>query len=272
MRLFAIRDESMPEDAVIAYLIYHEIQNCFYIELPDNADPWIVPPHFSAFAERGEYSIGDYFSRMWVRGRIVPRDRQNITQLLMDNGLSEYDEFSLLMLAKGRCAQDDFYLEEISSDAVPDFLIKRWKNKVTEIIPLDVPKLMVFFQNDVTKIIDMQLIGVDYCTPFFSSQERFNTIEVLPGGYGVYWNTRACIIYSELIKHGQDVPLSYRDITRYVKNRLVNTNQTCDILECSRQNIDDLMKRGKLHPVRTDERYKLFTRAEVAERRVNKEA
>ena len=49
MRLFAIRDESMQEKSVIAYLIYHEIQKCFYIELPDNADPWIVPPHFSAY-------------------------------------------------------------------------------------------------------------------------------------------------------------------------------------------------------------------------------
>ena len=67
-----------------------------------------------------------------------------------------------------------------------------------------------------------------------------------------------------------DIPFSYHEISRYVQNRLVNTNQTCDILECSRQNIDDLMKRGKLHPVRTDERYKLFTKAEVVERGVKR--
>ena len=35
----------------------------------------------------------------------------------------------------------------------------------------------------------------------------------------------------------------------------------------SRQNIDDLMKRDKLHPIRKDTKYKLFLRNEVLQRR-----
>ena len=42
-----------------------------------------------------------------MQQRIVPTDRQNLGEILRDNGLKEYDEFELLMLATGRCAQDD---------------------------------------------------------------------------------------------------------------------------------------------------------------------
>jgi hypothetical protein len=38
-------------------------------------------------------------------------------------------------------------------------------------------------------------------------------------------------------------------------------------LNCSRQNIDDLMRRDKLHPIRTDAKYKLFSKAEVMQRK-----
>ena len=41
----------------------------------------------------------------------------------------------------------------------------------------------------------------------------------------------------------------------------------CAILDCSRQNIDDLMRRDKLHLIRTDAKYKLFSKAEVMQRR-----
>ncbi|MBR2823489.1 MAG: hypothetical protein IKE24_07385 [Clostridia bacterium] len=45
---------------------------------------------------------------MWVQQLIVPQDRQNIGQVLKENGLGVYDEFQLLMLTMGRCAQEDF--------------------------------------------------------------------------------------------------------------------------------------------------------------------
>ena len=38
-------------------------------------------------------------------------------------------------------------------------------------------------------------------------------------------------------------------------------------LECSKQNIDDLVKRGKLHSVKEGQRYRLFMKSEVEERR-----
>ena len=43
MRVFAIRDELDVEQKDLAYLLYYEIAKCFYIELPEEADPVLTP-------------------------------------------------------------------------------------------------------------------------------------------------------------------------------------------------------------------------------------
>lgn len=185
MRIFAIKDETMPQDTILGYLIYHETSKAFFIELPDGADSWDMPLLLSSFADRGEYSIDSNWSRRFVQQRIIPQDRQNIGQILRDNGLKEYDEFSLLMLTMGRCEQDDCYLEEIPSDPLPELLARRWKTKVEEVVPLECPRLLVFFANGTAKVIDSQELSSPTIAPYLASQERFNTVEVQPDGFGV---------------------------------------------------------------------------------------
>ena len=41
MRVFAIKDEELT--GILAYLLYYEQAKSFYIELPDDADPWETP-------------------------------------------------------------------------------------------------------------------------------------------------------------------------------------------------------------------------------------
>lgn len=267
MRIFAIKDDTMPQDVVLGYLIYYEAPRAFYIELPDNADPWDTPPILSSFAERGQFSLNSFWSKLWIKQRIVPQDRQNISQILRDNNLNEYDEFSMLMLAMGRCEQDDCYLEELSSDALPEFIVHRWKTKVDDVVPLDIPKLLIFFQNGTAKVVDIAEIATPECEPYLANQDRFNTVEVQPGGHGVYWNDQAMLQHRELFSHGLSVPLSVSDFHSYVKHRVLSASEACSILDCSRQNINDLMRRNKLHPIRTDARYKLFSKAEVMQRK-----
>ena len=107
MKIFAIRDESSQEQKDLAYLLYYEQEKRFYIELPENADAWETPLLLDSFVKRGETTVNSYWSKIWVQQRIVPPDRQNIGEILRDNHLKEYDEYALLMLAMGRCAQDE---------------------------------------------------------------------------------------------------------------------------------------------------------------------
>lgn len=267
MKIYAIRDEVRPKDALTGYLVYYENAKAFYVELEDGLDPWDAPPVFSELAARGEYSIGRYRSLRWVRSRIVPRDRQNIGQILRENRLAGYDEHALLMLSMGRCEQDDLYLEEVPCDPLPGLLERRWKTKVEDAVPLTAPNLLVFFRNGLAKIIRAEDIDDGACGPFLAVQERFDRLEVEPDGYGVGWGERACLPHGRLFSAGVTVPLAPQDLERYLQTRVVSAAEACGILGCSRQNIDDLVKRGKLHPIRTDARYKLFSKAEVMQRK-----
>ena len=69
MRIFAIKDDTLSRKSVLGYLIYYENAKVFYIELPDDADPWETPLLLSSFVKRGERSVSSYWSRLWVQQR-----------------------------------------------------------------------------------------------------------------------------------------------------------------------------------------------------------
>ena len=190
MRIFAIKDDTLSRDLVLGYLIYYENAKAFYIELPDDADPWETPLLLSSFVKRGERSVSSYWSRLWVQQRIIPQDRQNIGQVLKENGLTEYDEFQMLMLTMGRCAQDECYLEEINTAGLPPLLLERWKTKVEDVVPLKNFRLLVFFRNGEVRICDAAKYAADHveCQPYVAQEKRFHTVEVQPDGYGVMWS------------------------------------------------------------------------------------
>jgi predicted DNA-binding transcriptional regulator AlpA len=86
------------------------------------------------------------------------------------------------------------------------------------------------------------------------------------GGYGVAWDTNMVISDAELYRIGQDVPLSAGDFKNFVVHRVVTAAEAAEILGCSRQNIDDLTKRGKLHPIKSGAKTTLFLKSEILKR------
>ena len=268
MRIFAIKDDTLSENTVLGFLIYYEKAKAFYIELPDDADPWDTPPILSSFAKRGEYSINSYWSRNWVEQRVIPQDRQNIGQIIKENGLKEYDEFLLLLLANGRCAQDDCYLEEVSAAQIP-LLQARWQTKIDDVIALTSPNVLVFFRNGEVRIVNIKNISdaaVEF-EPFLVNQDRFDKVEVQTDGYGIIWNEKATVSDRKLYEAGTEIPLSLKDFCRFVQHRVINATEASELLGCSRQNIDDLMRRDKLHPIRRGPKHKLFLKSEVLQRK-----
>ena len=266
MRIFAIKDEELT--GILAYLLYYEQAKSFYIELPDHADPWETPLLLSSFLKRGEHTVNAYWSRMWVQQRIIPSDRQNLGQILKANGLDEYDEFKLLMLSNGRCAQDNCYLEEITLDKIPDELTKRWAKKIEDVIPLAERHLLVFFRDGMVRKCSITPFaeGNPALAPVLRNDDIFCSMAVQTDGYGVRWSEQAVIDHAALYRAGVEIPLSLNDFCSFIANRVVNSTEAAEMLGCSRQNIDDLTKRGKLHPVRADARNTLFLKNEIQQR------
>jgi predicted DNA-binding transcriptional regulator AlpA len=54
----------------------------------------------------------------------------------------------------------------------------------------------------------------------------------------------------------------------YLKDNIINSAEAAEILGCSRQNIDDLVKRNKLKPIRVLPRDRLFLKKDVLARKL----
>ncbi|TWH47960.1 AlpA family transcriptional regulator [Sporomusa sp. KB1] len=59
---------------------------------------------------------------------------------------------------------------------------------------------------------------------------------------------------------------SEKDLILFIIDNIVTTREAMEILGCSRQNIDDLIKRGKLTPVKKWDRDKLFWKSDIMKR------
>lgn len=269
MKIFAVRDEEASVQKDLAYLIYYEQEKRFYIELPTDADEWETPLLLSSFVKLGEKTVNAYWSKIWVQQRIVPTDRQNLGQVLKENGLAEYDEFSLLMLAEGRCAQDSYYLAPISREELPEDFLQRYEEKVEDVVPLSGHGLLVFFRDGLVRKCNVETLlkGRPFSSPVLKDEKLFEGVGVQTGGYGVCWGESLVIDDHTLYQCGEVVPLTLDDFKRFISCRTVNTMEAAELLECSKQNIEDLIRRDKLHPVKTNARNKIFLKSEVLQRK-----
>lgn len=267
MKIYAIRDESVSTEKNLGFLFYYERSREFFIELPEEADEWETPLILSSFLKKGIYSINSYWSGKWVAQRIVPPDRQNLGMILKENGLKEYDPYKLLMLADGRCAQDDCYLLPIDISDLPKDIKKRLKKKVKDVIPLSDYQAIVFFIDGTVRMVDLKTIFNENTAfiPILCNEEIFDRVRVTTGGNGIEWGSNVGITAEELYSSGKSLPIKMDDFLQFIKLRTVNTTQVSQILHCSRQYINQLVNDDKLHPIRIDSNNKIFLKSEVEE-------
>ena len=268
MKIFAVKDADTSSKKTLAYLFYYETNKEFYIELPSDIDMWEAPLLLSTFVERGQYSIDRYFSGLWIEQRIVPSDRQNLGHILRDNKLAEYDEYKLLLLGEGRCAQDEYYITPITYEELPSEITDRFDRKLTDITPLANHQIIAFFRGGQTKKCDLKpfMVNNRLYKHILADDKLFREMKMQTDGYGITWEEQLSISCYDLFETGTLLPLSASDFHDYIIYRTVGTTETCDILECTRQNVDDLIRRDKLSPIRSYAKSKLFLKSDVEKR------
>lgn len=268
MKIFAIRDEYQNKEKDLAFLIYHEKEQRFTIELPEQSDPWEVPLLLSSFVKRGIDTIDSHWSGIWVQQRIVPPDRQNLGQILKDNKLKAYDEYKLLMLSMGRCEQDDYYLIPLREDEIPEYIKKRLKKTIKTAIPISDQHMLVFFRDGTTIKYHAEAVFRRLMAYYsgLHSEDLLQNANVSAGGLGINWGSEVSVSKEEVLEHGEEIALSLTDLKQIIQRSLINSAEAAEILRCSRQNIDDLVKRGKLQPVKKSDKSMLFMKNEILER------
>ncbi len=57
------------------------------------------------------------------------------------------------------------------------------------------------------------------------------------------------------------------EMTKYIQNEVINTSEALEILQCSRQNLNDLIKRGVITPIKDLPRDRLFYKEDILQRK-----
>lgn len=268
MKIYAIKNENDKKHKNLAYLLYYEKDKKFYIEIDEKVNPEKLPIVLSIFSFRRIYTVNAYWTKMWIKERIVPTDRQNLGQILKDANLDHYDEYQLLMKTNGRCAQDDCYLEKVKEEDLPKEIVLRFQRKVSDVIPLKDNQLLVFFRDGSIRKIQYEDVMDDENNfkRILKDKKIFEKVEVETGGQGITWDEDSCIPCERLYASGKLIPLNVEDLKSFIEKRVIDTNETGTLVGCSKQNVEDLVKRGRLEPIKQSCKYKLFLKSEVLER------
>lgn len=160
-------------------------------------------------------------------------------------------------------------LRMISEKDIPKEFVKRNQQKVEDVIPLPENQLLVFFRDGCVKKHDLvQLASTDKrFAPVLQNENTFRAVNVETDGYGICWGENLCIECGKLYAAGKKVPLSMEEFKCFVRERVVDSAEAAEELACSKQNVDDLAKRGKLHPIKEGAKYRLFLKSEVMQRK-----
>ena len=252
MIVFEICEKRNKNESILGYLFYYERSKRFFAEILNETDEWTAPFMFSGHVKKGIYSIDSEWSGKFVRQRIIPPDRQNLGSILKDNNLKSYDELKLLLLSEGRCAQDELYLKRVSEKDILPEIKERLEHKVLEVMALGDSKVLVFFRDKESRIIDLQkLKGNDRAfANVLMDKEVFKNVRVSPGGNGIEWGEERFIPAELLRKKGKKSEIGFEDVKVFIKTRLYDTADLTEYLGCSRQYIKQMADKGKCAAVR----------------------
>ena len=246
----------------VGCLLYYEKDKSFIIELQDYLTEWTAPLLFAQVVKQGVSTISRELSFLWVKERIIPSGRQNIGSILANSHLSSYSEIDFLEKSRGKCSQDSIYLKK--ADSIPEFVVERMQHNLTECVICRDACMLCFFTDGTVRKIDLHdLSKQDGIGKILSNEQVLLSGHIAAGGYCVTFNDSIDISANHLYESGISIPLSLDDFLCFVKGNVVDSTESCAILECSRQNLAYLVSKNKLTPIRKDVKGNLYTKGNI---------
>jgi len=260
MRKYEIYDQETG--GTIGTLLYYDREKTWIAELEEWLDEWSAPLLFSSFVKRGIYTIPRDVSLLWVKERVIPSDRQNISSILATHKLKEYDEMRLLELSEGICSQDSLAIRKI--DKIPGHVEKRMRKNLTGMIPSDDKTLICFFADDTVKRVDLKkLSDIEGVEKIMRNEKLYATGKVGTGGYFLTFNDAYDFPAATLYKAGRSLPIRKQDFITFVQKNVLDTIEAGEELSCSRQNIAYMVKQDQLTPIRENVMGNLYLKEDV---------
>ena len=228
LKIFAIKNKKY----IFGYFFVDLENDDCYIELNEGLDNY--PVFFDIFINKKKYIIESYWTRKWIEERVIPAERQNINDILKDNGFKYYNEILMIIASKAHSSMDDNYLKEIKYNEISDFVKERRKHLIKDFIYLkEKNKIIVFFEDGISKMIDLKTKNNK---PFINS---FGS-ELISTSYEFY-------SYDDIYKNGEETPLLYDDLLNYIGDNILSTNAIKKEYDYSRQYVNKLKQEKKIY-------------------------
>lgn len=110
------------EDCQMALMYYYPEEKRFEVHINHNAPQSQLPGTLGVPTFYGIYDLNPKQSLAFVQARICPPGRHNISSILRNAKLKEYDEFGILLWNEGRSTIDNMYMSEISDDTATNIM------------------------------------------------------------------------------------------------------------------------------------------------------
>ena len=261
MKIYEIIDND--NKSYIGCLIYYEKSEDYIVELVDGIDEWTAPFLFDKYVRAGEYTISRKASRLWVEERVIPGDRQNIGTILRNHKMKDYNVQKLLDVSRGKCSQDNMYLRPINE--LPEYINRRSEEYLSECVALSDNRLLCFFNDGTTRISHLsQYTDIDKIDSVLRNENVYISCSIAAGGRCITFNDSIDISYKLLMNRGEKINVSLEDFLTFTKQNILDTTDSCKMLDCSRQNISYFVKADKLNPIKEDVRGSLFLKSDIA--------
>lgn len=267
MVIYEIKD-AYENDRVLGYLTYYELEKNFYVNIKDGVKDNDLPISLFIYLNENKRYLNSRQSLQWVRSRIIPSNRQNITEILRKLKIDAYDEFTLFDYCDGRSSNDECYVSKIKNKELPMDYLDNLKYLIDDFSYIEGSEIFVFFKNGQIKRCDLKkIVNDDRYDALINNPDRYKDIRIITGGNELSFTSNLLIDCKVLYEKGISININTDDYLRLFKNMLISTKQACEILGCSRQNIADLVKRNKLIPLIKTDKEMLFLRKDIVQRK-----
>ena len=143
-------------------------------------------------------------------------------------------------------------------------MLFRQKRNLTDCTVLDDRNILCFFADGKTRKIDMTKIDNDDVTEKVCKNPKLmNTCMVGVGGYYITFNDSIDVSAATLYRAGKAVPLSLEDFITFAGLNIIDTQQCCRELSCTRQNLAYMTDHGLFEPIKMNTRGNLYLKSDV---------
>ena len=260
MKIYEIMDDY--NKMRVGTLLYYEKEKTCIAELPEYLDEWTAPFLFSIYVKKHIFTIPRDISFLWVKERVIPSGRQNIDAILKNHHMKSYDEMKFLEISEGKCSQDSLYIRKI--DVLPDYVIERQQKNLSECVFTDEHALLCFFADETVRKINLaDLTDWEDVDKVLKHEPLYSSGKIGVGGYYVTFNDSIDIPVKTLYESGVAIPLKLNDFKAFVQKNVLDTTESSNMLECTRQNISYLVNQQQLKPVKEEVRGNLYLKGDV---------